>query len=141
MAAISRAGTGLPDRNILGAFALFVIASLATQEPWIIPSQRDTMLALLYLVLVVTVGAFLLYMFVLQNWTASGTSYGFVLIPLVTIVVASTIAGERITLIFLLGGILVLAGVLVGALLPSRQKQDALEECRDRSGQVLPECM
>jgi drug/metabolite transporter (DMT)-like permease len=82
----------------------------------------------------------MLYMYVLGKWTASGTSYGFVLIPLVTIVVAATLVGEQITLDFLLGAALVLAGVLVGALLPAKKKVAAVEECKDRSGQVLPHC-
>ena len=53
--------------------------------------------------------AFLLYMFVLGKWSASGTSYGFVLVPLVTIVVASTLVGEEITFNFLIGAGLVYA--------------------------------
>ncbi len=118
-----------------------IVASLATGEAWVVPSQRDTLLAMGYLVFVVTIGVFMLYLFVLRNWTASGASYGFVLMPLVTIVVASTLAGEQITAGFLVGSVLVLAGVLVGALLPSKQKPDALEECKDTSGQALPNCM
>jgi drug/metabolite transporter (DMT)-like permease len=105
-----------------------------------IPTQTNTWLAFIYLVVFVTVVAFLLYMFVLGKWSASGTSYGFVLVPLVTIVVASTLAGEEITFNFLIGAGLVLAGVLVGALLPSRTKPVVVEECKDRSGQVLPRC-
>jgi drug/metabolite transporter (DMT)-like permease len=77
----------------------------------------------------------------LGKWSASGTSYGFVLIPLVTIVVASSLAGEEITWNFLAGAGLVLVGVLVGALLPVRKKPAQVEECKDRSGQVLPRCV
>jgi len=117
------------------------IASLVSGEAWNIPTQTNTWLAFIYLVVFVTVVAFLLYMFVLSKWSASGTSYGFVLVPLVTIVVASTLAGEEITLNFLVGAGLVLAGVLVGALLPSRTKPVPVEECKDRSGQVLPRCV
>lgn len=80
-------------------------------------------------------------MFVLGKWSASGTSYGFVLVPLVTIVVASTLAGEENSSDVLVGAGLVLAGVLVGALLPSRTKPAAVEECKDRSGHVLPRCV
>ena len=58
----------------------------------------------------------------------------------ITIVVASTLAGEAITANFLVGAALVLAGVLVGALLPSKAKPAAVEECKSRSGQVLPRC-
>jgi drug/metabolite transporter (DMT)-like permease len=116
------------------------IASLVSREAWNIPTQTNTWLAFFYLVVFVTVVAFLLYMFVLGKWSASGTSYGFVLVPLVTIVVASNLAGEEITLNFLIGAALVLAGVLVGALLPSKTKPAPVEECKDRSGQVLPRC-
>jgi drug/metabolite transporter (DMT)-like permease len=116
------------------------IASLVAGEAWTMPTQTNTWIAFIYLVVFVTVVAFLLYMFVLGKWSASGTSYGFVLVPLVTIVVASTLAGEQITASFLVGAVLVLAGVLVGALLPAKAKPVAVEECKSRSGQVLPRC-
>ncbi len=116
------------------------IASLLSQERWNIPTQANTWIAFIYLVAFVTVVAFLLYLFVLGKWSASGTSYGFVLVPLVTILVASTLAGEEITWNFLIGAVLVLAGVLVGALLPSKEKPVAVDECKSRSGQVLPRC-
>ena len=103
----------------IGAVILGSI-SLITGEPWVIPTQVDTWIAFGYLIVFVTIMVFLLYLYVLGRWTATGTSYGFVIIPLVTVVVASTLAGEQITLSFIAGGVLVLAGVLVGALLPSK---------------------
>ena len=77
-------------------------------------------------------------MFVLGKWTASGTSYGFVLVPLVTILLAATLVGEKITINFLIGALFVLGGVLVGALLPTKTKPEIAQECKDRSGQVFP---
>jgi drug/metabolite transporter (DMT)-like permease len=103
----------------IGALILGSI-SLITSEPWVLPNQISTWIALGYLIVFVTIIVFLLYLYVLGRWTASGTSYGFVIIPLVTVVVASTLAGEQITLSFIAGGVLVLVGVLVGALLPSK---------------------
>lgn len=120
---------------ILGA------ASLVSGEKWVIPTQANTWLAYLYLLIFVTILAFLLYMFVLGKWSASGTSYGFVLVPLVTFVVASTLVGEQITWNFLVGSGFVLAGVFIGALLPSKKKPLIAEECKDISGQVLPRCV
>jgi drug/metabolite transporter (DMT)-like permease len=117
------------------------IASLISRENWVIPAQTSTWIAFLYLLVGPTIVAFLLYMFVLRRWSASGTSYGYVLVPLITIVVASTVAGEQISWTFLVGAALVLAGVLVGVLLPSRVKSAAVAECKDRSGQVLPRCV
>ena len=63
------------------------------------------------------------------------------MVPLVTIVVASNLVGEKITLSFLLGAGLVLTGALIGALLPSKAKQAGVEECKDRSGQALLRCV
>lgn len=117
------------------------IASLVTGEDWIIPSQSSTWTAFGYLAVFVTIFAFLLYVQVLTKWTASGTSYGFVVIPFVTVVVAAVLTNEQISSNFLIGAVLVLAGVLVGALLPSKKKPVEVNECKDRSGQVLPRCI
>jgi drug/metabolite transporter (DMT)-like permease len=92
------------------------------------------------LLVFVTIIAFILYLQALAKWTASGTSYGFVVIPLVTVIVAAVLTDEQITAAFLVGAVLVIAGVLVGALLPSKDKTEGVEECKDRSGQVLPRC-
>lgn len=101
----------------VGALILGVASALA-REKAAIPRFATTWIAFAYLVALVTIVAFGFYLFVLGRWTASGTSYSFVLIPLVTIVLASWLAGERITGQFMFGGTLVVLGVWVGALLP-----------------------
>ena len=105
----------------VGAIMLGAV-SLVTREQWVIPSQLNTWIAFGYLILFVNLVTFLLYLFILGRWTASGTSYGFVVIPLVTVVVAAILAGEQITWNFLLGGVLVLSGVLFGALFSSKSR-------------------
>jgi drug/metabolite transporter (DMT)-like permease len=120
---------------------ILAVASLVTGEAWTLPSQASTWTAFGYLVIFVTILAFLLYVQVLTKWTASGTSYGFVIIPLVTVIVATVLTDEQISTNFLLGAALVLTGVLVGALLPSKDKPVEVDECKDRSGQVLPRCI
>jgi drug/metabolite transporter (DMT)-like permease len=90
--------------------------ALLAGEVWILPSSAGTWWAFGYLVVGASVAAFLFYLHVLRSWTASATSYGFVLIPLVTVALATSLAGERITGLFVVGGVLVLAGVWVGAL-------------------------
>ena len=119
---------------------VLVFASLVTGESWVIPTQTSTWAAFGYLLVFVTILALILYLQVLTNWTASGTSYGFVIIPLVTVIVAAVLTNEQITMNFVIGAVLVLAGVLVGALLPNKTKASEVEECKDRSGQVLPRC-
>jgi drug/metabolite transporter (DMT)-like permease len=119
---------------------ILATVSLVRGEAWTIPRQTDTWVAFIYLVIFVTVIAFLLYVFVLGQWTASGTSYGFVLVPLVTIVVAAILTDEAITGGFLAGSVLVLAGVYIGALMPSRANHEALRKCHDHAGGVLHRC-
>ena len=106
----------------VGALMLF-FTSLLAGEQRVLPSTTGVWLAMGYLVLGVAVGLFLLYLYVLSRWTASGTSYAFVLFPIVTVLLATQFAGERITLAFLAGGLLVLGGVWFGALMPTKKKK------------------
>lgn len=105
------------------------VASLILGETWILPSEVLTWGAMIYLV-IATVGAFLLYLFVLGRWTASGASYAFVLTPIVTVVLASLITDETITAIFLAGAAVVLVGVYVGALMPARKAAEPEEPAK-----------
>ena len=57
---------------------------------------------------------------VLRYWMASRASYGFVVIPFVTIVLSAWLDNEPVGVGLVLGGLLVLAGVYVGALRPAR---------------------
>jgi drug/metabolite transporter (DMT)-like permease len=63
---------------------------------------------------------FLLFLVVLQYWTASRASYGFVLIPIVTLLLSAWLDDEAISTSLVLGGLLILTGVYVGALRPAR---------------------
>jgi drug/metabolite transporter (DMT)-like permease len=85
-------------------------------------SERpETWVALAYLVVVGSVVVFLLYLVVLRYWTASRASYGFVIIPVVTLVLSAWLDNEQIGVGLVLGGLLVMAGVYVGALRPARK--------------------
>jgi drug/metabolite transporter (DMT)-like permease len=89
--------------------------SLATGEGWALPAKTDTWLALGYLVTFGSVVVFTLVLRVLRAWSASTSSYSFLLTPLVTIVVAAALVGELPTPAFVVGGAVVLLGVYVGA--------------------------
>ncbi len=91
--------------------------SFASGEPHIAPRQSATWISLSYLVLLGSIVLFITYLFVLRRWTASGTSYVFVLFPVVAVAFAALFQDERITLSLVIGGLLVIAGVYVGALL------------------------
>ena len=96
---------------------VLVALSFAAGEAHAVPAETATWLGLVYLVLFGSIATFLTYVFVLRRWTASGTSYMFVLAPLVATAFAALFQGERVTGGLVVGGALVLAGVYVGALL------------------------
>jgi drug/metabolite transporter (DMT)-like permease len=108
--------------------SIMIISSLLLGEEWAIPALPSTWLLILYVVVGATVGGFLLYLFILRRWTATGASYGFVLTPIVTVILASLLTDETVSLIFLAGAAVVLAGVYVGALMPTKKKPEPVEE-------------
>ena len=102
--------------GMLAGLSILAPLSIVARETWTLPQRTETILAVTYLVTIGSVGLFGLFLYVLRRWTATATSYLLVLSPLVTVVVASLLAGERITPQFALGTALVGAGVYVGAL-------------------------
>jgi drug/metabolite transporter (DMT)-like permease len=99
----------------VGSVLLF-LSSAAFGEPWTAPSTTSTWAAYGYLVTLGSVGLFGLFLFTLKRWTASGVSYMTVIMPIVSAVAGSLLLDEPITSTLLLGGLIVLAGVYVGAL-------------------------
>jgi drug/metabolite transporter (DMT)-like permease len=98
-----------------GAPIVLVLSRLAGEQ-WSLPTTARTWAALVYLVLIGSVVVFNLYLQVLSRWTASATSYSFLLIPVATVVIAAAVLGEVVTVPFVVGAVLALAGVWVGAL-------------------------
>ncbi len=99
--------------------ALLLIGSVLVGEPVVLPERGPTWVALGYLVLVGSIVVFVLYLFVLRYWAASRAAYTFVLIPFVTVFLSAWLDDEPIGAGLVLGGLLVLAGVYVGALRPA----------------------
>ena len=89
--------------------------SILWGESWVIPTRGETWLALAYLVVFGSIVVFSLTLYILGRWTASANSYGFLLMPLVTIALGAALLGEAVQPAFVVGGALVLSGVYVGA--------------------------
>ncbi len=100
--------------------ALLVIGSVLADESIMLPSRVATWAALAYLVLVGSVVVFVLYLVVLRIWSASRAAYVFVVIPFVTVALSVWLDDEPVGIGLVLGGLLVLAGVYIGALRPAR---------------------
>lgn len=95
---------------------LLAALSLLMEEPWALPTTVDTWAAYAYLVLIGSVGLFSLSLYVLSRWTASATSYAFLLMPVSSVIIAALLVGEVITISFVIGVALVIAGVWLGAI-------------------------
>lgn len=95
--------------------ALLLSLSAASGEAWELPRSGGVWAALVLLV-AWSPPLFVLFVFVVQRWSASAASYQFVLFPLVSIVLGSLLLDESISPSLLLGSPLVLLGVYVGAL-------------------------
>jgi drug/metabolite transporter (DMT)-like permease len=87
-------------------------ASLAAGDAWALPSTPQVWGALIYLILGGSVVMFYMFVYVLSRWTASAASYAILFFPLVATVLAAWLAKETVTLPFILGGLLVIAGVV-----------------------------
>ena len=105
--------------------AVLILVSLLAGESWFLPTAPATWAAYVYLVLIGTVVLFYLYLHVLSRWTASATSYAFLLFPVATIVMSAWLTDETISPKFLAGGFIVAIGVWIGAL---RQSSPAPQE-------------
>jgi drug/metabolite transporter (DMT)-like permease len=104
-----------------GALVLLA-ASMIAGDPLVLPQRRETWLAIGYLVVIGSIAVFLLYVVVLRYWAATRAAYGFVIIPFVTVLLSAWLDDEPVTWGLVLGGLLVLVGVYVGALRPGRLK-------------------
>jgi drug/metabolite transporter (DMT)-like permease len=96
--------------------ALLLVTSFAFGEHWMLPARSATWFSLAFLVPIGSVLLFVLYVFIVQHWTATAASFQFVLFPVVSAVVAALVAHERLDATAAIGGLLALLGVYLGAL-------------------------
>lgn len=99
---------------------LLLILAIISKEPLILPTLFSTWVALSYLIFIGSIGLFMLYLFVLSKWTASAISYMLVLTPIVAVLASAWLEKTSVSLIFLVSSVLVLFGVYIGALAPSK---------------------
>jgi drug/metabolite transporter (DMT)-like permease len=96
--------------------AILLLLSLIFGESWSLPATQATWISYGYLVLGGSVLMFYLFLYVLDRWTASATSYILLLVPVATIIIAAWLLDEQVSLRFLMGSAVVLVGVWFGAI-------------------------
>ncbi len=104
------------------AAAALAAGSLAVGDSWVLPERTETWWAIAYLVVAGSVLTFILYLQLIARWGPSRSSYVFVVIPVVTIMLSAWLDDEPLTWSLLVGAPLVLLGVYLGAL--RHQKPD-----------------
>jgi drug/metabolite transporter (DMT)-like permease len=105
--------------NVVGMTAgavLLWIASVFSSEAWTVPQLARTWAALSWLVIAGSVGLFYLFLYVIARWTASATTYSLTLMPVVAVALGALLAGEPITPEVVVGAVLVVVAVYVGAI-------------------------
>ena len=106
---------------LLGAGMLVAVA-VATGEAMVLPSRPETWIVMAYLIGPGSIGVFVLVLYVLARWTASATSYAFLLFPFVAIALGALLLREPVQPSFLAGGAVVLAGVYLGVVYRPRTR-------------------
>ena len=104
-----------------GAPLLLGLSALAG-ETWVLPRQPEVVWSVVYLVTLGSTGLFVLILLVVRRWTASATSYVFVLFPVVTMLLAAWLANEPITARGVIGALVLISGVWFGALAPAARQ-------------------
>ena len=121
---------------------LLLGASFAMGETHTAPAKSETWIALGYLVVFGSVVLFALYLFTIQRWTASAVSYATLLFPFVGVTVATLLVGEALSPLLILGGVVALIGVYIGAFhsRPERTSATSAPECLpiDECADALP---
>src|SRR5690606_9934966 len=105
----------------LGA-ALLLALSLALGERWSWPREPGALWALIYLATVGSVGLFGLTLLLIRRWAPSATAYVLVVVPMVTLLLEAAIANVPLALAAVIGAVLVMVGVWLGALSGGRRK-------------------
>lgn len=111
---------------------LLLLLSLIVGESWNAPTSPSVWAALIYLA-IASPFLFMLIVYVIQRWTATGASYQFVLFPIVSVIGGALLLGEDVTSSLLLGAPLVLVGVYIGALATDRASEASVSADGERS--------
>jgi drug/metabolite transporter (DMT)-like permease len=115
---------------LTGAGVLLALAVFAGED-LVLPTRASTWIGFGYLVSFGSVAVFALTVFTLRTLPASIVAYQTLFFPFVGLTIATLLTGERFSLSFVLGGVVMLAGVYVGAFsgrprrLPARSSPSA----------------
>ena len=97
---------------LVGAVALLA-ASFAAGHGFVLPRDRGTWAAVIYLAIAGSVVTFLIYFSLLKTWSVTSLSFISVFTPAVAVLLGVVVLGERLTSLTLAGTALILGGVTI----------------------------
>jgi drug/metabolite transporter (DMT)-like permease len=88
--------------------------SFLIREPHVIPRTAAALIPLAYLVLAGSLGAFVIFTWLVTHWPVSRAAYIGVVVPVIAVILGSVVRHERLTLGEMGGSVLVIAGLVIG---------------------------
>lgn len=96
----------------LGA-GICLLASLLLRERWTLPASLDQWWPVLYLAILGSLGAYVLFTWLVGHWSATTASFVGVVVPVIALALGAIFRAERPPLISFVGAALVIAAVIV----------------------------
>lgn len=103
--------------NAVGAavgLAICLIASFAIGERHAIPTQLPQWGPILYLAIMGSMGAFVLWAWLLKHWSATAANFVSVIVPVIAVLLGAVVLNEQLHPLTIFGVIWVLVGVSAG---------------------------
>ncbi len=123
--------------NVLGmaiGALLLGAGSALLGETWALPAQSSSWAALIYLVLLGSVGLFQLFLYVINRWSASAASFALSAMPVVAAGLGAVLLDQPITVELVVGGLMVILAVYVGAIRGSGGEVVEAAQAADAAG-------
>lgn len=116
----------LPANAVAAAVGLpvCVLASALLGEQQVLPTTTDAWLPILYLVVAGSLGAYVIYTWLIKTWSITNAAYVGVVVPVVAVILGALVKQERPAPLTFLGAAIVIATV-VYALRPQRTPSPA----------------
>lgn len=89
------------------------LASLVLGERWTLPASPEQWLPILYLAILGSLGAYVLFTWLVGRWSATTASFVGVVVPVIALILGAVFRAERPPAISFLGAALVIAAVVV----------------------------
>ena len=90
-----------------------LVASLALGEPHAIPTTSAAWLPILYLTVAGSLGAFVLFTWLVTHWSVSNASLLGVTVPIIAVVLGGLVKGEQPAALTYLGAAIVISAILI----------------------------